>query len=76
MTLSQNVSGTGASGVDILFASPNIGGAFSFNGQLFVPNRGVLNVLPGDVVAVDNTGWPILVSANAVGYAGSLWSFS
>jgi hypothetical protein len=36
--------------------------AFSANGLLYVPNRGVLTMLPGDYVAVDETGWPILVS--------------
>lgn len=75
LTMSRAATAT-AAGVNILFASPNVGAAFSFNGQLFVPNRGVLNVLAGDVVAVDNTGWPILVSANAVGYTGSLWAFT
>ena len=38
--------------------------AFSYNGLLMVPNRGVLKCLPGDLVLVDaTTGWPILVSA-------------
>jgi hypothetical protein len=35
-------------------------------GQLYVPNRGWLKLLPGDFVGVDTqTGWPILVSARA-----------
>ena len=41
-------------------------GAFNSSGQLYVPNRGVLQVLPGDYVAVDANGWPILLSANAI----------
>ncbi len=42
-------------------------GAFSSNGLLYVPNRGVLKVLAGDYVGVDaTTGWPILVSKNAI----------
>ena len=42
-------------------------GAFAQTGLLYVPNRGVLKVLPGDYVAYDaTTGWPILVSALAV----------
>ena len=41
-------------------------GAFAQNGLLYVPNRGVLKVLPGDYVGVDNEGWPILVSANSI----------
>lgn len=41
-------------------------GAFSQAGRLYVPNRGVLTILPGDFVAFDTqTGWPILVSARA-----------
>lgn len=31
-------------------------------GYLFIPNRGKLRVLPGDYVAFDSTGWPILLS--------------
>jgi len=42
-------------------------GAFAKNGRLYVPNRGFLNMLPGDYVAVDaTTGWPILLSARAI----------
>lgn len=48
-------------------------GAFSYNGQLFIPNRGVLKLLPGDLVLVDaTTGWPILVSALSL--AGGPWT--
>lgn len=40
---------------------------FVRNGQLFVPNRGVLKVEVGDWVFVDPaTGWPILISGNAL----------
>ena len=43
---------------------------------LFVPNRGVLKILPGDIVATDPvTGWAILVSYQAVAATGSLWHF-
>jgi hypothetical protein len=42
-------------------------GAFSGTGRLYIPNRGVLNVLPGDYVAVDSFGWPILVSSFSAG---------
>jgi hypothetical protein len=49
-------------------------GAFGPNGLLYVPNRGVLKVLPGDYVMVDTTsGWPILVSRTAIGIGSSLW---
>ena len=40
--------------------------AFGQNGRLSVPNRGNLLVFAGDYVAYDSTGWPILVSANAI----------
>src|ERR1700693_1300905 len=46
-------------------AKPIWPGAFQA-GLLYVPNRGVLQVLPGDFVAVDANGWPILLSANAI----------
>ncbi len=53
-------------------AHPIWPGAFGKNGLLYVPNRGVLKVLPGDYVGVDANGWPILVSANSI--AGSGWT--
>ena len=50
---------------------PVFPGAFDTNGMLYVPNRGWLRVLPGDIVAVGSTsGWPILLSAN------SLWNIA
>ncbi len=50
-------------------------GAFSKIGMLFIPNRGYLQVLPGDYVGVDaTTGWPILVSARAI--AAGPWTHS
>jgi hypothetical protein len=56
---------------DINPAHPRWPGAFSRNGLLYIPNRGVLRVLPGDTIAVDNRGWPVLVSAYAM--AGANW---
>lgn len=50
------------------------GNEFNFNGTLLIPNRGLVKVLPGDVVAIDNTGWPILVSAASLAYAGTQWT--
>jgi hypothetical protein len=44
---------------------------WSTDGKLFIPNRGVLKVYPGDWVAVDTLGWPILVSAYSV--ANGTW---
>lgn len=55
-------------------AHPVWPGAFNQAGLLYVPNRGVLQVLPGDFVGVDANGWPILVSKNSI--AGSGWSHS
>ena len=50
-------------------------GAFSANGKLYIPNRGVLTMLPGDYVMVDaTTGWPILVSKKAI--ASGPWAHS
>ena len=52
---------------------PALGEGFSRSGLLFVPNRGYLRAIPGDVVAVDTqTGWPILISGKAL--AGGAWS--
>lgn len=54
----------------------NIGtGGFVREGLLYVPNRGKLQVNPGDLVAYDPaTGWPILLSAAAA--AGASWVHS
>lgn len=43
---------------------PVIGGAFTESGLLVIPNRGLLQVLPGDFVGIDSRGWPILLSAD------------
>jgi hypothetical protein len=47
--------------------------AFMRSGQLLVPNRGILKVLPGDYIGIDNNGWPILVSADTIAYSATLW---
>jgi hypothetical protein len=55
--------------------SPNI--FFDFNGLLMIPRRGLVKVFPGDVVAFDTqSGWPILVSAEAIAVGSSSWTFS
>jgi len=52
-------------------AASSFSGGWARSGQLYVPNRGVLRMLPGDYVAFDTqTGWPILVSARAAAGAG------
>ena len=48
--------------------------AFSENGLLYYPNRGVLKVLPGDWVGVDANGWPVLVSKYSIATGG--WTHS
>lgn len=52
---------------------PVLNEAFSKNGLLYVPNRGILKVKDGDVVAVDNNGWPILVSQNSIAFGSTRW---
>ena len=47
---------------------------FNNYGRLYIPNRGVLIVFPGDYVGYDSTGWPILVSAKAI--ASGPWTHS
>lgn len=45
--------------------------AITNNGLLIIPNRGVLQILNGDLVAYDTaTGWPILISKRAAAGAG------
>lgn len=56
---------------DINIAHPLIPASFGSNGMLYVPNRGILKILPGDYVGVDSQGFPILVSANSI--ANSNW---
>ncbi len=51
------------------------GGGFVREGQLYVPNRGVLTLRTGDGVFYDPaTGFPILVSSRAL--AGASWVHS
>jgi len=50
-------------------------GAYDSNGLLTIPNRGTLQLFPGDVIAFDTvSGWPIVVSALAYSIGGSVWS--
>jgi hypothetical protein len=59
---------------DLNVAHPRVRGAFDSQGLLTIPNRGILKVLPGDYVGVDDQGWPILVSAYSI--ANGLWTHS
>ena len=55
-------------------AHPIVPGAFAKSGQLFLPNgRGVINMQPGDVIAVDHNGWPIVVSSESIADGSSSW---
>lgn len=44
-------------------AHPRLPQGFTNNGMLFVPNRGVLKLQPGDWVGFTSTGFPILVDS-------------
>lgn len=58
-------------------AHPVMPQAFSANGLLYVPNRGVLQMLPGDYVAWDSqSGWPVLLSARAFTVGSHVWNHS
>lgn len=79
VTLSQAATGSASGRVN--FVRNYSGGGFDAldiqNGILYVPGRGALKLRPGDIVAVDPlTGWPILVSANAISITGSLWTLT
>ena len=52
------------------------GDSFSVQGLLYVPNRGLLQILPGDYIGIDADGWPILVSASSIGFGSSSWTHS
>lgn len=59
---------------DIINSHPIVKNAFRA-GILIIPNRGWLRVLQGDYVAFDaTTGWPILISKNAI--ANGPWTHS
>lgn len=76
VTLSQAATGTNAA-QSVAFVRPTRGPGLGRNASLVIPNRGILKVLPGDIVGVDPiTGWPILVSAAALSTAGSVWNIT
>ena len=59
---------------DQVNTTPILPGGFDHNGVIYIPNRGVLKLLPGDYVAYDSTGWPIVLSALAI--ASGPWTHS
>lgn len=58
---------------DLVNGHPIWPGAWSNTGFLYIPNRGFLQARPGDVVAYDHLGWPILVSAASIADGSSSW---
>lgn len=62
--------------VNIAGAHPRVTEALSNSGLLTIPNRGIIQVLPGDYVAFDSDGWPILISASSIGYGSTNWVHS
>lgn len=62
---------------DVLSGNLVIPGSWSRNGLLYIPNRGVLKLRPGDWIAVDtNSGFPIVVPASVVAAGGTPWAHS
>jgi hypothetical protein len=59
---------------DLKVSHPLMPTAWSQSNLLYVPNRGILQVLPGDYVGIDSQGWPILISANSI--ANAAWTHS
>jgi hypothetical protein len=60
---------------DLNTSHPFIRGAFDQRGLLVVPNRWAeFRLFPGDVVAVDANGWPVVVSAYSIATGG--WTFT
>jgi hypothetical protein len=58
-------------------AHPIVPASFSANGVLYIPNRGLLKMLPGDYVAWDSqSGWPILISSLAMTVGSHVWNHS
>lgn len=45
-------------------------------GQLFIPNRGILKVYPGDWIGVDGFGFPVLISGRSIGTSTASWAHS
>ena len=79
VTLSQPAISTGTlKGVAFVhqIVGQGAGGLDDSTGVLVVPNRGILKVLPGDVIAADSAGFPYLIGVNSIAYPGSDWTFT
>jgi hypothetical protein len=56
------------------FRTGIIPGGFAKGGQLRLPGkRGLIFMEPGDVIAVDHNGWPIVVSKESIADGSSSW---
>lgn len=78
ITLSQAATAS-AAGVRVIVAPPSPRGSFidpARQALIFPQERGLIKLLPGDYIAISNTGWPIVIPANEISYLGSLWTFT
>lgn len=58
-------------------AHPIAPGAFTKGGILYFPERrGWLALAPGDYIAIDSTGWPIVVSNESIASGSTSWTHS
>ena len=56
------------------FRTSIIPGGFAKGGQLKLPGkRGLITLEPGDVIAVDHNGWPIVVSRESIADGSTSW---
>lgn len=72
ITMSQAPT-SGVVGGSYLITQKDMNGYYQKNGWLTIPGRGQLKVMPGDVVFIDPSGWPILLSYSAMTWAGTIW---
>jgi hypothetical protein len=77
ITLSQAATAS-AAGVRIVVSplAPRSALDPGFQSLHLPQGRGVIKLFPGDYIAISNTGWPIIIPANEIAYAGSLWTFT
>lgn len=56
------------------FRTGIVPGGFAKSGRLQLPGkRGVITLEPGDVIAVDHNGWPVVVSKESIADGSSSW---
>lgn len=60
--------------IQMAAAHPLVPNSITLEGLLFVPNRGVLKILPGDWIGVDPLGWPVLISGRSIQSTGTGWT--